>query len=776
MKLNFLRLCALTALTAFSTPTVVSAQDTPANSEQATSLDVKADQMVMLPDDKGAVATGHVVITHLNALLQADKVTINGETGDFEAEGNVVLTSGMSRWSGQKVSGNFEKRLFNTENCEAQHGPWQISADKAGREIVDTETEEMASVIEGARCTTCDKLHDDGHPHYHISASKMVMHEDGSMTLHHPVMKVGNVPVFYLPRLYFNQANTGAFNFELGYRSKWGAFLLMERRQQIGEHWTQTWQAGYRTKNGPSLGSITEYRKKGNQATLELFGILDDDAPTIGDSNYPESVEGDYNKRFDSEEERYRVRFEQKLDITPNLTLRQHYDLLSDIDMLEDWYEREYDAIYQPKSEVSLDYYTLPYEVTLKARPRLNDFYSAVERLPELNLNVFRRQLGDSNFFYQSETSVAQLEMKWRETDLPRINGLADLEDYDTLRFDTLHSIYMPMHYDNWLTIVPRAGLRLTYYSDSSENGVSTGQILNNQSIADPDNISGRETAYNYDDMGGDLWRMTGELGLEMTFKKFRTWNDYRSESFDLDGLRHVVEPYMNVTSIMNPTEDKENIYFFDDVDRIDEMNFVRFGARQRFQTRRDREIYTFATLDNYADFHATTSDNYEHLGDFGTKATFRPQEDLSVYTRLLVGMDDANINEFQVGTILGDKKHYYTEISYLFRNDYDSMPAYSMNSYLDNFGSSSYLARDFEENHIANLVFGFPINEKTRGEVTVRYDIERGKLVENMYEVQRDLHCWKGALRLGMDDEEFKVMVLLYLKDVPGFKVRTSM
>ena len=69
--------------------------------------------------------------------------------------------------------------------------------------------------------------------------------------------------------------------------------------------------------------------------------------------------------------------------LTDDLTLRLNIDFLSDIDMLEDWFKRDYRRIQQPRSYLDLSYDQQYYSLGLAIRPRLNDFYTTVETLPD---------------------------------------------------------------------------------------------------------------------------------------------------------------------------------------------------------------------------------------------------------------------------------------------------------------------------------------------------------------------------------------------------------
>jgi hypothetical protein len=92
------------------------------------------------------------------------------------------------------------------------------------------------------------------------------------------------------------------------------------------------------------------------------------------------------------------------------------------------------------------------------------------------------------------------------------------------------------------------------------------------------------------------------------------------------------------------------------------------------------------------------------------------------------------------------------------------------MNSQMADFSSNSFFARNYFASHSIDLGFHFPINEKLRANIDFYFDLEEGKLVEQTYEILRDMHCWTTGLRLGLDDGEFEVSVLLYLKGLDTY------
>ena len=131
---------------------------------------------------------------------------------------------------------------------------------------------------------------------------------------------------------------------------------------------------------------------------------------------------------------------------------------------------------------------------------------------------------------------------------------------------------------------MPRAGLKLTAYSNTSKEKVTVEDLNTLFQAADPQNTRGM-LLHNYDDKGKAKLRFAGEIGVEASTKIYNSWQDVRSSFLALDGLRHVIRPYINYTLIPKPNVKRDHLYYFDDIDRIDEQHFIRFGLENRLQT-----------------------------------------------------------------------------------------------------------------------------------------------------------------------------------------------
>ena len=733
-------------------PAALVAAAKPSATDLLKALDIRADSYEFDPISGRAVGKGNVLVRYQDIQLTADELEGNIKTKDIAVRGHVTFKRGVFVWKGEEIVGNFDSREFHSGKFEATSGMLYLKGQDAAHQP------DRRMVMKQTQISTCEYY---DHPHYSMTASRIVHYPNGHFVAYNTVYRAGPVPVLYLPVVWGDTDLASGMELKPGYNSSWGPFLLMAKQWKLSDNVSTKMRLDLRAKTGIGVGNETTINSERSHTETLVYGM--------NDNNTPETVPG-YNRRFASETDRYRARIYSRTDLTDDMHLRLKVDKLSDIDMLENWFRKEYRVDPQPKSFVDATLEKEKYTLSLSARPRVNDFYSELEQLPSLKLQVPRQALGDSGFYYQGESSVTRYDMNWRQFDLARAGALRDPTNYDATRVDSLHMFYYPLKLQDSIEFIPRAGVRMTYYSNSSERPITLTSLNQLMEVDDPNNPASTVSVTNYDDKGGSVLRLTGETGFELTSKYYRTWNDYKSDFWKIDGLRHVVQPYVNYTYAVDPTKERDYLYFFDEVDRLIAQNFVRVGMKQRWQTRRSNRIYTLASMENYADFHFAREDGFEHAGNFGTKAAYNPLDTLSFWGNMLADMGETRFNRGELGMSVGDPKAVRVDLSYLYRNSYNSRSVYSMGSSLTDFSGDGVFAHHYEKNHYASLGFNFALNAKTSAVVRFDYDILGHELARESFELIRDLHCWMGSVKLESDPNVTTLMLVLYLKAYPGF------
>ena len=714
------------------------------------------------------IARGHAVIKVKNLQVTADAITVNLLTKDMEAAGNVsfatqvtekknltpaeyerlleqpaikVIAEGISTspdgnqtiratlisncayLSAERASGSMETGAFQFRNFFIKAGYMYFRGFLAERypngnlKMFDS------------RMTTCE-YEMDSNAHYGIKSSVMTLKpRESNRSIHNynpdqgehsllmlsDFINVWNVPVFWLPVLY-KPADSNSFGvrFEIGKDSSWGYYLRTLKEFDIIEE-PAVVRAGllvdYYSDRGMGFGTTVDVLTANSKTELFAYYLHDRNPYSFWDEDRNKVEDGWSSKawysrfgRYELPNDRYEFRLANLTHLTPRLDFRGVVDVISDFNFLEDFFERRYDQNVQPPSYAAVEYQAEHFSATLQTTFRVNDFFTTVERLPELRFDFFRQELF-KNIYYQGETSAGYYQNRWREYDFPRgmnpklniydvlrkegqtyrwaeiqrrfgnnkyqaskylkavdpkafAGYFDDPKDYRSFRFDTLHGFYYPFQLFGFLNLIPRAVARFTAYSNSSKKAIDVEDLYTMYALDGkyywPDYSL---KVANYDNKGGARYRLAVELGLEGNMKLSRTWQTPRNAFWQIDGLRHVAVPYFNLVYIPEPTEDYRHIYYFDEVDQIEKQAFIRVGIQNRLQTRRNNRLYQWVSMENYWDFHFERSGRFNQIGDLGTILNFTPTSNLNIFAEVLLdagGNSDHDAEAYRAGKYVG--------------------------------------------------------------------------------------------------------------------------
>lgn len=717
-------------------------------------------------------ASGNVNIRYGELRLRADSVHVQAETGDVSADGGVRVQTADDRfvWQGEEASGNLKSKRFDFGASSGRLREWFYRVDSAER------TSEGVLKLENVVFSTCDRVEQTGRSgHYSIRAKRAQSWPDGRYKAWSPTFRIGSVPFFWLPYVAGNANRAQGWHVTVGYEDDPGAFVFLEREFSIGEQGRTQTMIHWRQNNGLALGNDLYWDTDSSNTRLLVYGLHDEDEP--GSETGPHAG---FNQGFGRVDDRYRLRLEHRQQLTNQWELWAQLDWLSDVDMLEDFFEDEYDQTPNPASFLELRRTARDWTFALRMEGRVNEFDTAVQRLPQATVAVPRRPLA-LGFEYEGSASAGHYERKWRDYDENLVHALPN--NYDTARADTLHMLYRPFRMGP-LNVVPRLGGRVTWYGDSSDAPAGTDENLARMFEADdpldpydgPPPPPAPDALIPYDEDGGSVTRLAGEVGLELSTTFYRTRPNVRNQLLGLDGLRHVIQPYANYTYAPAPSEERDNLYFFDEIDRLTEQHFVRLGVRQQVQTRRDERVHELATLDTYADLHVEEGDADEHAGSAGLVASFRPSKSFAVDFNGLVDMDNGAVRLARLGGSFGTEDTLSVKVQYSYRDDTDARTYYSMGSTLTGPLSREWLFRDYERSEEVSAVASHPFNPRTRLTLGLDYDMVRQDSAETFVTLTRQLHCLMGSLTLSRDsDDDISLMLYFWIKAYPRFGASTS-
>jgi hypothetical protein len=579
------------------------------------------------------------------------------------------------------------------------------------------------------------------------------VYENDHVVFQNVTFYVGKVPIFWWPYMY--QSLNDAFSFSVAPAdlSSWGPSLLTQVTFPITDDVKGRIRLDYRGRRGVAVGfeSDTDYgRDKSSNVKLKTY-YLDDQNPDIN----PTAL-----RRGDVPTQRYRLSLEDRTEFTKDIYGIVDVTKLSDPFVMQDFYQSEFRINPVPDNVVAVTKTDPFYTLTAIARFQANDFFEQTERLPEVVLDIKRHALFGGPIFYQGETGVADLHRSFPEG--------SGFEDYGTTRLDTFHQLLYPNTYFGWLSIVPRAGFRATYYDETRDLGKTLFPA--NQDPLVPNFILPDPTPTNPIVDAGSGVRTVFDTGVEASFKLSRTWEGVESRALGLDGLLHVAQPYTDFSYVrengINPAAVLEFDRFepstqlrpidfpnFTSIDSIASWTVWRLGLRNRLETRRDDLTITWLELDSFLDVNFDNPYDRRSYSNFFNKLRFTPLPWASLTVDSQIPAFNRGFTEVNTTISVQPVGNLQLSAGHRYLND---------NPFFEH--SSLFVIGAY---YRLNDNWGFGFQEQYEGTV--------GIFQEQRYAIYRDLTNWVASFGAVMRDntgnkKEYGILLTFTLKAFPKF------
>ncbi len=752
-------------------------------------------------EDGIAIAVDDVRIKYEDVEIYADEGRYNPRTKDVYVRGNVTIYRGGMIYMGEGAVYNLETGRMSANSLKS--GFMDVLYDTG--EFLTEDPEELLHA-EGAIFTT----HDSSNPNYKIKAKEIDIYPYDKIVFRNLTIYAGKVPVMWLPYLAQPFDEDLGYHFLPGWYSDWGAFLLNSYGVMLGDTTLAKFQLDLRSDRGIAGGIellSMRHRDLGNEnfGRLYVYGALDSDPNMNNPSTLPEDQISD---------SRYRINLQHRIYLPgpDESTLYIDFDInkLSDALFYRDFFPAEFQVDPKPDNVINAVKYHERGTASLLTRLRLNDFYYTDERLPEFALDFTRQQVFNTGLFYSGETTIGQykgrlseqekrylqrdiedlenpdkkrdpvtgklvqippeldpdtglpLEVDEAATELVVDPETGELIERETLlgaledqlaepefnRFDTYHEFNYPTRAFGWLNLNPRVGVRATYY-----NGVSGL-------------TSGSET------------RALVHAGLDASMKFSKVYPNVRNHTLGLDGVRHIVQPYINYSLIAgnnlsenflgidantpNPKLRAIDFPQFTAIDSIRNWNIMRLGLMNRLQTRRDNyadgsaRTHNWFTWNMFLDVFFEDPEFNRTISNFNNLISWTPLQ----WLRLTNETQFPTADEFdytEVNTNLSWMPARWTEFSighrYLNNHPYfDNSNQMTLSNYTrlgDNWGFSFF--------H--------------------RWELESSTLQVQQYKIHRDLQSWVASVGAiirdnGENGDEYGVVLSMTLKAFPQMNI----
>lgn len=669
---------------------------------------IDAENMTFDKASNTYLADGHVVIHDKDATLQADHVKYNTETKEAWAEGHVRLNQAAQEWVAPSLYYNFATRAVKTPQADGFVDPLYMRAENLEQATTNH------YVFTRGSATTCDY----DKPDYHFDATHGEIWPGSRVVLYNVTLRFGNTPVCWFPIVVFSlNGNTPPIVVSIGENTQSGFFLLSAFTWKPTKDLQVTVHADERTRRGFGTGADVQYRMGPDGHGLVTGYYVNDANPK--DNSFGESS---------ADHDRYRGEWQHKQYFTNDVTVTVDLNKLSDSDVMDDFFPNEFRHNREPGSVADVTKAGPDYTLSLLTTPQFNEFFAGVERLPEGKLSVDRTRLGNTPFFYEGESSVGQYHNVPGNTNV--LGSVADTNFVgNAVRADTFHQIVMPEMLGGWLSVIPRAGIRGDYYSRAPDDGPVQDGVT----------------------------RVVYDLGTEASFKVSREWDDVHNDWFRVDGLRHILQPFVDYQWVPNPNQATNDLFQFDSVrdvtllggdslsltrysplefpayntiDSITAENTLRFGLRQTLQTRRDGQAWNLVDLTGWTDWQIEKSAGQTDFSDFFGTMELRPWRWLSLDTFARYDLEGGVMREFNTEMRVIDTDRWI-------------------------FGVGTRYLKD--DSNLVSADLAYRLTRHWTARVYERYDMEDGTWEEQSYTLRQETHDWfidYGFRYLGRHDQ----------------------
>jgi lipopolysaccharide assembly outer membrane protein LptD (OstA) len=684
-----------------------------------------------------AHGTNGVCVRYGGSVLTADSATLNQQTGEAIADGNVRIEEGEQIWLGEHIRFNFKTHQMQSEQFRTGEPPMFA----AGKEL-EGDTSNRTYTARHDFVTT-DDVSD---PAVKIRASKIRIVPGKYVEMWNAVVFAGDVPIFYFP-YYKRNLGERADNLNLlpGYRSSYGPYLLATYTWFLGDNMDGKFHLDYRGQHGVGVGpDVNMQLGRWGDFSFKYY-YLHDQKPDDGTNGLADFGSNPQNRQ--------RVYFSYQATPFTNLNVKAQVNYQSDPFVLHDYFEGDYRDNPQPNTFVEVNKYWRNWSLDAETMPRINSFFDQVERLPDVKLTGFRQEVFNTPVYYESESSVGYYRSFIANTNGSYPNPPGSYAN-SAARADTFHQLLLPWTFFNWLNITPHVGGRLTYYSE--ENALTAGT-------------------------NDETYRTVFDTGIGASFKASQLWAGAKNSLLEIDGLRHIIEPSVNYVFVPDPSTPPSQLPQFDaalpslllmpvqfpdynDIDSVDSENVIRFGLRNTLQTMRDGQLDNLLDWNLTLDWRLRPGQNQTNLDEpFSTAQTFsdlysdltlKPRSWITFESQLRYDINGGNLNlAFHQLTFTPNEKWSWGLGHWYLRSGFDGF------TQSDNLFTSSIFYR---------------LNDNWGFRATHYFNAGDGRLQEQFYSIYRDWRSWTGALTFRVTDnatgpEDYTIAFSFSLKASPA-------
>lgn len=535
-------------------------------------------------------------------------------------------------------------------------------------------------------------------PHWHVRTPwlRIALEEEGRyLRTGSNVGHVGGAKVLWWPGYSVNlDRDRGLLvrDIDIGSSSRFGTELGVVWGGDVTPALTSALQLfGYRgTVDAEAELTTAFYSKRGLFLELDVDYRTDHSRGEVLTSYINDSAEEDELGVDVTDNTRGRIKVEHRTELDEHREVDVELSYISDRGYLDEYYEDESKQGKTQETYVNYRDYQDDQVTSVLVRPRLNDFQTQVEYLPEIDRRVAGREAPFTVFgreaFVTSRDFISHARLSPDEDD-------PTLDSERNLRFGRRTRVDVPLDVANGDRVNVFGALDVTGFERSVDDG-STGR---------------------YAATAGALWS--------------RTYSSVDSEAhnelWNIDGVRHIVEPYVAYQSLFGINKEPEDLLQIDDVETLDRERRASVGFRDRWQTHQGGKVRT--VLDTELALAIFPNEDRDNEGDT-----------LGLLQLDTVWQPGANIDFFR-----NARTHWradyditdgrFAESDLRFRNRFDPDTRYEVRHNRVDEGDVDFLT----------LAAQRPVAHRWLGAAYVQYDLDLSELSRSAFVLRQTAHRW---------------------------------
>ena len=403
--------------------------------------------------------------------------------------------------------------------------------------------------------TTCTNA--PGHRHWSIKGGVVYQNAE-YVKMKNGVLSLWELPVFWAPFWYYPLNTDYGWRIMPGYTSRHGASLFTKYVYSIAGSMAEgmyglrgATRFDIREENGVAIGQSISWQI-GDYGTGKIKAYYADD------NDYDR-----YEKRWVSnkywnyrnwgstiDRDRWGLMLTHRTDIGERDIFRVDVASFSDSYFETDFLKNSLlgmsnrFSVRNNRNEAAWEHLENRFAFGLSLSGPIDDFVTGVARLPEFYLDTVPTSILGTSLNYESSSKVGYYNRDYGKYGDSKTDDVyryvpGPWANFNTFRLDSYHRITLPFKVAEIISVVPRAGVRGTYWGES-------GNL-----------VDGRTRA---GQTGNDVWRGIFEAGVTFSARGLR----------DYEKWTHILEPYLDVLAQeadYSGLEDGHRPYVFDHLD-----------------------------------------------------------------------------------------------------------------------------------------------------------------------------------------------------------------